>query len=93
VGSQMLEPKSTKSGHLSNFVGGSYVATRDGGSSAPIDPSTGEGSLEAPVPGHIPLVAEMPHGGFKPSGYGQDLSLCGFEYYTRVKHVVSYIGT
>jgi betaine-aldehyde dehydrogenase len=40
---------------------------------------------------HIPLVAEMPHGGFKHSGYGKDLSLYGFEDYTRVKHVMSYI--
>jgi betaine-aldehyde dehydrogenase len=40
---------------------------------------------------HIPLVAEMPHGGFKHSGYGKDLSLYGLEDYTRVKHVMSYI--
>ena len=37
---------------------------------------------------HIPLVAEMPHGGFKKSGYGKDLSVYGFEDYTRVKHVM-----
>lgn len=37
---------------------------------------------------HIPLVAEMPHGGFKHSGYGKDLSLYGLEDYTRVKHVM-----
>jgi betaine-aldehyde dehydrogenase len=42
---------------------------------------------------HIPLVAEMPHGGFKSSGYGKDLSLYGLEDYTRIKHVMSYIGT
>ncbi|MDP9220658.1 MAG: gamma-aminobutyraldehyde dehydrogenase, partial [Actinomycetota bacterium] len=41
---------------------------------------------------HIPLVAEMPHGGFKHSGYGKDLSLYGLEDYTRIKHVMSYIG-
>ncbi|AXI79637.1 gamma-aminobutyraldehyde dehydrogenase [Peterkaempfera bronchialis] len=40
---------------------------------------------------HIPLVAEMPHGGFKKSGYGKDLSAYGFEDYTRVKHVMSAI--
>ena len=40
---------------------------------------------------HIPLVAEMPHGGFKHSGYGKDLSLYGMEDYTRIKHVMSYI--
>ncbi|MDA0565468.1 gamma-aminobutyraldehyde dehydrogenase [Streptomonospora sp. S1-112] len=41
---------------------------------------------------HIPMVAEMPHGGFKHSGYGKDLSLYSMEEYTRVKHVMSYIG-
>jgi betaine-aldehyde dehydrogenase len=42
---------------------------------------------------HIPIVAEMPHGGFKHSGYGKDLSMYSFEDYTRVKHVMSYIGS
>jgi betaine-aldehyde dehydrogenase len=41
---------------------------------------------------HIPLVAEMPHGGFKQSGYGKDLSAYGCEDYTRVKHVMSDIS-
>ena len=41
---------------------------------------------------HIPLVAEMPHGGFRHSGYGKDLSAYGFEDYTRIKHVMSYWG-
>ena len=40
---------------------------------------------------HIPIVAEMPHGGFKQSGYGKDLSMYGFEDYTRIKHVMSNI--
>ena len=40
---------------------------------------------------HIPLVAEMPHGGFKNSGYGKDLSVYGFEDYTRIKHVMHNI--
>ncbi len=38
---------------------------------------------------HIPLVAEMPHGGFKHSGHGKDLSMYGLEDYTRVKHVMT----
>ncbi len=38
------------------------------------------------------VFAEMPHGGFKHSGYGKDLSMYSFEDYTRVKHVKSYIG-
>jgi betaine-aldehyde dehydrogenase len=41
---------------------------------------------------HIPFISEMPHGGFKHSGYGKDLSLYGLEDYTRIKHVMSYIG-
>jgi betaine-aldehyde dehydrogenase len=41
---------------------------------------------------HIPIVAEMPHGGMKNSGYGKDLSMYGLEDYTRIKHVMSYIG-
>jgi betaine-aldehyde dehydrogenase len=40
---------------------------------------------------HIPLVAEMPHGGFKHSGYGKDLSMYSLEDYTRIKHVMSNI--
>ena len=40
---------------------------------------------------HIPLVAEMPHGGFKHSGNGKDLSMYGLEDYTRIKHVMSNI--
>ncbi|MFI1621321.1 gamma-aminobutyraldehyde dehydrogenase [Streptomyces lydicus] len=38
---------------------------------------------------HIPLVAEMPHGGFRKSGYGKDLSAYGFDDYTRIKHVMT----
>ena len=41
---------------------------------------------------HIPLVAEMPHGGFKHSGHGKDLSMYGFEDYTRIKHVMTNLG-
>ena len=41
---------------------------------------------------HIPFISEMPHGGFKHSGYGKDLSVYGFEDYTRLKHVMHYIG-
>jgi len=41
---------------------------------------------------HIPLAAEMPHGGFKHSGYGKDLSMYGFEDYTRIKHVMASLA-
>ena len=41
---------------------------------------------------HIPFVSEMPHGGFKHSGYGKDLSVFGLHDYLRIKHVMHYIG-
>jgi 1-pyrroline dehydrogenase len=37
---------------------------------------------------HIPIVSEMPHGGFKQSGYGKDMSLYAIEHYTEIKHVM-----
>ena len=40
----------------------------------------------------IPMVAEMPHGGFKHSGHGKDLSGYGFEEYTRIKHVMTNLN-
>ena len=40
---------------------------------------------------HIPLVAEMPHGGYKKSGYGKDLSAYALDDYTRIKHVMANI--
>ncbi|MFM8266885.1 MAG: gamma-aminobutyraldehyde dehydrogenase [Ilumatobacteraceae bacterium] len=42
---------------------------------------------------HIPLVAEMPHGGYKKSGYGKDLSAYALDDYTRIKHVMANIGS
>ncbi|MDJ0321191.1 gamma-aminobutyraldehyde dehydrogenase [Pseudarthrobacter sp. PS3-L1] len=42
---------------------------------------------------HIILTAEMPHGGFKHSGYGKDLSMYGVEDYTRIKHVMSALDS
>ena len=42
---------------------------------------------------HIPLVAEMPHGGFKKSGYGKDLSSYALEDYTRIKHVMANLDS
>jgi aminobutyraldehyde dehydrogenase len=41
---------------------------------------------------HIPLVSEMPHGGFKQSGYGKDLSMYSLEDYTQIKHVMARLG-
>ena len=41
---------------------------------------------------HLPLVSEMPHGGYKQSGYGKDLSLYSVEDYTQIKHVMAKLG-
>jgi 1-pyrroline dehydrogenase len=41
---------------------------------------------------HIPLVSEMPHGGFKQSGYGKDMSVYALEDYTELKHVMIALG-
>jgi 1-pyrroline dehydrogenase len=41
---------------------------------------------------HLPLVSEMPHGGYKQSGYGKDMSMYALEDYTQVKHVMARIA-
>ena len=41
---------------------------------------------------HIPLVSEMPHGGYKQSGYGKDLSIYSLEDYTEIKHVMASLS-
>ena len=40
---------------------------------------------------HIPIISEMPHGGYKASGYGKDMSAYSLEEYTNVKHVIQNI--
>ena len=66
---------------LANFIGGESVTPKSGKYVELISPVTGQ------------PFAEMPHGGFKKSGYGKDLSVYGFEDYTRVKHVMSNISS
>jgi betaine-aldehyde dehydrogenase len=62
------------------------VWTRDHGLAMQMSRSLDFGAVW--VNTHIPFVSEMPHGGFKHSGYGKDLSMYGFEDYTRIKHVM-----
>ena len=66
------------------------VWTRDHGTALRVSAAIDSGCVW--VNCHIPLVAEMPHGGVKQSGYGKDLSAYSLEDYTRVKHVMSYVG-
>ena len=89
---------------LRNFIGGSYSDPAGGVTSPVVDPCTGEQNASAPVSSARPrgssrtrcscssAVPEMPHGGFGHSGYGKDLSMYGFAEYTRIKHVMSYLG-
>ncbi|MFC5995867.1 aminobutyraldehyde dehydrogenase [Pseudonocardia hispaniensis] len=66
------------------------VWTRDHGTALRVSAALDTGCVW--INCHIPLVAEMPHGGVKQSGYGKDLSAYSLEEYTRVKHVMSYLG-
>ena len=65
----------------------SSVWTRDHGTALRVSAAIDTGCVW--VNCHIPLVAEMPHGGVKQSGYGKDLSMYALEDYTLVKHVMA----
>lgn len=73
-----------------NYALAASVWTKDHGTAMRLTRKLDFGAVW--VNAHLPFVSEMPHGGFKHSGYGKDLSMYGFEDYTRLKHVMHYFG-
>jgi betaine-aldehyde dehydrogenase len=84
------EHEAVKLSNDSEYALASSVWTSDAGTAARMSVRLDFGCVW--VNTHIPLVGEMPHGGYKHSGYGKDLSAYALEEYTRIKHVMQYHG-
>jgi betaine-aldehyde dehydrogenase len=84
------EAKAVKWANGTPFGLASSVWTRDIGRALRVSKALRFGCVW--INDHLPLVSEMPHGGFKQSGYGKDLSMYGLEDYTVVKHVMASLS-
>ena len=80
---------------LSNFVAGGHADATDGRTSELVDPVTGEVFMEAALSSEadVDRACRAAAEAFKHTGNNKDLSMYGLEDYTRIKHVMSYIGT